>query len=275
MVRLGQLVSLLRGDHLWYLGEVNADSFAPWLFLVLLLLAGVAWLSGRRKTGAAGQRPFTPGLPLALLALIALQSAFTVSDLFITHLALVTPLIPLAAGLALAEVVRWAQATRSTASRAAAVGAALLLVGWIASDANTVVHYHRALATSGGYSAHSDAIYHLAEYLDQQRYTSPAALDWGIDAPVHFLTKGRVQPVDVFGYDRLDAPDAGFRKRMKPYLDNWESIYVTHAPDKTVFKGRVEVIEGEAAAIGFRWLEQIRFGQRSGEPVFMVNRFQH
>jgi hypothetical protein len=137
------------------------------------------------------------------------------------------------------------------------------------------VRYHRALAISGGYSTHSDAIYHLADYLDQQGYTSPVALDWGIDAPVRFLTQGRVQPTDVFGYDRLDAPDPGFMARMKPYLDDWQSIYLIHAPDKTVFRGRVQAIQAQADAISFRWLEQIRFGQRSGEPVFMVNRFQH
>jgi hypothetical protein len=218
---------------------------------------------------------------LALLGLIALQSAFTVSDLFITHFALITPLIALTAGLALGEVVRWAKARRASSPSTAAaswavVGLALLLAaGWAVSDANSVVHYHRALATTGGYSTHSDAIYHLAEYLDQQAYTAPVALYWGIDAPVRFLTHGRVQPIDVFGYDRLDAPDAGFLARIKPYLDDWKSIYLVHAPDKTVFQGRVEAIEGEAAAIGFRWMEQIRFGQRSSEPVYMVYRFQH
>ena len=278
VIRLGQVSSLLRGDHFWYLGEVNADVFAPWLLIGLVLLALIAWLSLRRTergAGSADRRMFTPALPLVLLALIVLQSAFTVSDLFITHFALVTPLIPLIAGLALGEVIRWARAERTPASWLAAAVALLLIAGWAAADAYTVVRYHRALTISGGYSAHSDAIYHLAEYLDQQGYASPVALDWGIDAPVNFLTRGRVQPVDVFGYDRLDAPDAGFMSRMQPYLDNWATVYVTHAPDKTVFRGRVEAIEARSVAIGFRWLEQIRFSQRSGEPVFFVNRFQH
>jgi hypothetical protein len=153
--------------------------------------------------------------------------------------------------------------------------AVLLVTGWIVSDARSITRYHRSLTVSGGYSTHSDAIYRLAEYLDQQNYTAPAALDWGIDAPVRFLTQGRVQPADVFGYDRLDAPDAGFMARMEPYLADWQSVYVIHAPEKTVFQGRVQAIENQARAIGFRWLEQIRFSQRSGEPVFMVHRFQH
>jgi hypothetical protein len=274
LARLGQLIVLLRGDHFWYLGSANANEYAPWLLLALVLLAAAAWL-GRTGSAAAGPRSerrfFAPALPLALLMLIILQSAFTVSDLFITHFVILTPLIPLIAALSVGEIVPWARGRRNVVSRLAIGGAAVLVVAWITTDAYTVVLYHRGLTVSGGHSAHSDAIYKLAAYLDTGGFHSPVVLDWGIDAPVRFLTQDRVQPVEVFGYDRLDAPDPDFMTRIAPYVANWETIWIAHAPDKAVFKGRDEALAG-LQAVGKKLFEQIRFSERSGEPVFFIRR---
>lgn len=273
--RLSQVWSLLRGDHFWYLGGANANEYAPWLLLALVLLALVAWLSRARATAdyRGAERPvFSPALPLALLVLVVMQSAFTVSDLFITHFALTTPLIPLIAALSFGEIVRWAKGRGRAIAGLAAGLAMILIVGWAATDAYTVVLYHRGLTLSGGFTGHSDAIYKLARYLDEQGYRSPVALDWGIDAPVAFLTEGRVQPVEIFGYGQLDAPDPGFMERLKPYLADWQTIYIAHATNNTVFQGRVAAIEA-AMAHPDQWLEQIRFAQRSGAPVFIIYRW--
>jgi hypothetical protein len=272
-VRLEQLVVLIRGAHLWYLGGINSNDWAPWLLLALVLLAAAAWLARTRHREPGLSRPFfMPALPLALLILIVLQSAFTVSDLFITHFALLTPLVPLVAALSVGEIVAWARGRARAAAQLGAAVAALLVVAWVATDARTAVLYHQELTISGGYAAHSDAIYRLAEYLDEMGYRAPVAMDWGIDAPVQFLTQNRVQPVDVFGYDMIDTPDPGFMKRMDPYLDNPDSVYISPAAGKAVFKGRVEAIQALSAQ-GSKWLEQIRFSQRSGDIVYFVNRF--
>jgi hypothetical protein len=284
LARLEQVVTLIRGDHFWYLGEVYANRAAPLLLAALVAFAFALWLADRRgnkspqlsaapKPARFGARAwFTPALPLALLLLVVLQSAFTVSDLFITHFALIAPLPALIAGLAIGEVAQFARGKSAPAGVLLLV-ALLLAFGLGVTDARETLRYHRILAISGGYSAHSDAIYQLADYLDQQGYTAPVALDWGVDAPVRFLTAGRVQPIDVFGYGRVDAPDPGFATRVGPYLEDWQTIYVAHAPEKAVFKGRLEAMAGWAAERGWRWLEQIRIGQRSGEPVFIVYRF--
>lgn len=282
-VRLGQVVTLLRGSHFWYLGETYANRWAAWLFVSLVLLAAIAWLRQPRR-GA-----FWPLLPLVLLVLVVLQSAFTVSDLFITHFALVVPLIPLTAGLAAG--VLWQRATTAPkedgkrkkehdpysfhhlAMMLVGVFGILLVLVWAGSDAATTIRYHRILSVSGGYAAHSDAIYDLADYLDTENFTAPVALDWGIDAPVQFLTAGRVNPIDVFGYTRIDAPDPGFIDRVEPYLEDWQTIYVAHAPENVVFKGRLEAMTAWAAERGWRWFEQVRFGQRSGDAVYIIHRF--
>ena len=43
LTRLRQLVTLLSGEHLGYLGGPFAKPWAPWLLLGLLLLGGLAW----------------------------------------------------------------------------------------------------------------------------------------------------------------------------------------------------------------------------------------
>ena len=256
------------------------NPYAPSLLAGLLALALAVWLVGRKAIMPGERRWFTPALPLALLLLVALQSAFTVSDLFITHFAMIAPLPALIAGLSVGEVVaagRGLWAERGALQRAGAIALPLIAILLVAAlgvtDARLTLADHRILTVSGGYSAHSDAIYRLAQYLDEKGYAGPVALDWGFDAPVRFLTAGRVQPVDVFGYDRLDAPDADFAKRLEPYMTTWLTVYVSHAPDKTVFQGRVEAIEGWAAERGKDWMEEIRIAQRSGEPVFIIHRY--
>ena len=42
VTRLGELQTLLRGDHLWYLGESYANSSRPWLAIGLIAFAVLA-----------------------------------------------------------------------------------------------------------------------------------------------------------------------------------------------------------------------------------------
>jgi hypothetical protein len=258
--RLGQVGTLLRGDQFWYLGETFANSWAPWLAAGLIVL-GLALGRGRGWVW----------LPLALLLCAVLQSAFTVSDLFVTHYALLLPLIPLAAGLAVAAVV--ARARESGVVARVLAGLALLsVVLWAGRDLWNTAQYHRVLAVSGGYATHSDAIYQLAGYLDEVGYRAPVALDWGLDAPLRFLTAGRVAPVEVFGYETLDVADAGFAARIAPYLEDNNNIYIAHVPEQTVFRGRVEALKELAERKGWWLLQQEWFGERSGDGVFVVYR---
>jgi Dolichyl-phosphate-mannose-protein mannosyltransferase len=302
--RLQQVQTLLRGDQFWYLGELFANRWAPWLAGGLIAVASVQafllWrrrLSSRERTEAGGRasscRHYAFLLPLVLLLLIVAQSAFTVSDLFITHFALLYPLIPLAGGLAAAALVRGSRGEGEETSAPGAPGeggggsgrrapsflpalvsvfAVLAVVWWAAANLSTTVQYHKVLSLSGGYSAHSDAVYQLAASLDQEGTAEPLALDWGLAAPVQFLTAGRVNPVEVFGYDRMDAPDAGFNERLSGFLDDPDSLFLAHMPDVTVFDGRVDALKALAAQRGLELEEQGRFSERSGHPLFVLYR---
>ena len=298
------------------LGGPFANAWAPWLLLILLLLAGIASALAARRQGAPGglnqessgnradnglqlrthparhlhqeAHGIPPVLrvvaPLLLLVLIIAQSAFTVSDLFITHYALLVPLIPLAGGLAFGAVMGAGSGERqesgSTVSgvegrlapRVLHVLAIIALVGWAGGDLVTDIRYHRALAASGGHGPHSDAIYDLAARLDSAGLTAPIALDWGLDAQIRYLTAGRVQPIEVFGYTRVDAPDPGFVERMNQLLDNPDNIYLAHVPAQPVFRDRVNALAELAARHGLTLREQTYFRERDGTPLIIVYR---
>jgi len=220
---------------------------------------------------------------LLLLVLIVAQSAFTVSDLFITHYAMLVPLIPLTGGLAFGIIWAWGRTgvekqggRRERQSiptpqifRALAIVA---LVGWAGSDLMTDVRYHRALAATGGHGPHSDAIYALAKHLDKAGFTTPVALDWGLDAPIRYLTAGRVQPTEVFGYDRFDAPDPDFAEQINQLLDNPDILYLAHLPESTIFRERVNTLADLASKRGMTLRQRSLYTERDGTPLIIMYR---
>lgn len=259
-VRLGQLRTLLRGDQFWYLGGIFANGPAPYLAGGLVLMGLLLAPRGQR---------WALLLPLALIALMVVQSVFTVSDLFVTHYALLLPLIPLTGGLAAALIAR-PRPGSTTWWRGGLALAALLL--WAGGDLWTTVRYHQALARTGGHSSHSSAITDLAAYLKENARGPVLALDWGISAQVEFLTVGAVRPLELFGYESLAEPDSGFAGRVEPFLSQPETLYLAHVPEDTVFRGRVEALRALAGDRGLQLQEERVFAEKSGRPLFVVYR---
>ena len=284
--RLVQIGTLLRGDFLWYLGGPFANDWAFWLAagIFVLALAGAVM-----ETRAGRTRAMLPVLLLGLLfvILMVVQSSFTVSGLFVTHYAIIQPFIVLLVALAAncgwqIANSRWRAARANVPDRTStghrglwavvtvAIAAALSL--WFAADLHTTIRYHRTLAENGGHVAHSDAIDRLAGWLDERKVKQPIALDWGIDAPVRYLTGNRVEPLEIFGYDRLDAPDPGFEQRAAQFLPDLTRFYVARMPENTVFAGRREALQAAAAAKGLELTVVEAFYDRSGKTMFVVLR---
>jgi len=260
VVRAGQVRTLLTGEQFWYLGGVHANRLAPWLALIVLIVG----LACNWRLLA---------MPLALLGLAVGASLFTVSDLFITHYALLQPLVLAIAGLALAGGFGARHDTTTQAGRVSwptlrrlSIGAVLAV--WVATDLAGTVFYHRALAQSGGLADHSDASYHLAYHLRYNGMGAPLALDWGIDASVRFLSQGTVTPIEIFGYASLDAPDAEFTERVAPFLENLDNVYLLHSEGATVFAGRRESFLAAAGQAGLTPVLERTFVQRDGTPLF-------
>ncbi|GIV71283.1 glycosyltransferase family 39 protein [Caldilinea sp.] len=260
VTRLGQLVQILRGDQFWYLGAVFANPVAPWVGLLIVALGLL-------------RAPQQVAPPLSLLLSAVALSVFTVSDLFITHYALLQPLalgvIAVAAGALFAQEppAKVNLLTRLRFLRPLVAG--LLLTLFIVDLANTVA-YHRALAQSGGLADHSDASYHLAYHLRYNGMGAPVALDWGIDATVRFLSEGAVTPIEIFGYTSPAAPDDEFERRLAVFLDNPDNVYLLHSEQATVFQGRRERFFAAVAARGRTPVLERRFTQRDGAALYEI-----
>lgn len=246
-VRFMQLGQSLRGEQFWYLGGQAANPLAPWLATVAIALGLTA-------------RPQPMLAALALLAAVFVAGLFTISDLFVTHYALVQPLmIATAAG----GMGFWLQ---NDASRRWAMTAVVVM--WVLLDLRATVQYHQVLARSGGLSDHSDATYQLAYYLRHQGLAEPVALDWGMDATVRYLSENSVRPIEIFGYESPSVPDAGFADRVALFLSDPDRVYLLHAPGQTVFQGRREAFTTAVRAAGMEIVPLEIFRQRDGTPLF-------
>ncbi len=255
-VRLAQVIQVIRGDHLWYLGGVHGNPLAPWAAGLVVGLALVT-PGGRRRLGA----------PLLLVALAVGASLFTVSDLFITHYALLHPLLVALVALGL-DALGTSFPGLGVRARPRALALGALVAAWLVLDVSASLAYHRDLGRSGGLVDHSDASYHLAYYLRYNGLGAPIALDWGMDAPVRYLSQGTVTPIEIFGYGSLEAPDPGFALRLGPFLSNPDNVYLLRAPGNQVFRGRREAFFDQVQLRGYRAERLQEFSQRDGTPLY-------
>lgn len=233
--RIKQFGAVLAGSHFWYLGGIYANWLSVGLFLGAL--GSVLYI---RLSHAEARRVF---LPFVVIAGVILMSCATVSALWVTHFAIVAPWPSLAVAAA-ADLFFRRSRLRLPAPGVQVpgrgvnlvLGVALAVVGasWV-GDVLTDVRYHRALAVSGGLGTHSDAVEDLARWLaeDERREVPVAAMDWGIAAPVAFLTRGEVTPVEAFGYDW--ETDADFAAHLNQFIHDPDSIYLWRAPDEIIF----------------------------------------
>ena len=256
--RLQQLRQILRGDQFWYLGAIYANPAAPWL-----------------AAGAIGggllRRDACVYWPLALLGAAVAISSITITDLFVTHYALLFPLLIGIAALGIHSLFDAARHLHSTLSRRLIYALlALAIAGWVGADLQATLNYHGALRHSGGLADHSDASYQLAYHLQTRGQHAPVILDWGIGAQVRFLSAGVVKPIEIFGYGSLQEADAGFSQRLAGFLEHPHNAYVLHAPDQTVFRGRRQLFLATSAAQGLQPVLQQTFRQRDGTPLYEI-----
>lgn len=271
LTRLEQFGILLAGSHLWYLGGTFTNLLAPLLFG--LVLVGVVYMTTRKlrthnteishvipsrmprknRAGAdsSAKNAFgltwgtlfseaespaktdffnTPGrialLPFIVIGLVILGSIATVSDLWITHFALLMPWPALALALG-----GWLFYRTGRRWAVWAVGLALSLL--IAANLVSVIRYHQVLAHSGGLSHHSTAIYDLSDWLAEHATGPVVAMDWGLAAPVTYLTHGQIRPVEIFGYSW--QADTELTDRLQKFLAQPDTLYLWRAPDEIIF----------------------------------------
>ncbi len=255
LTRLDQFIVLLQGGQFWYLGEEWANSLYPPLFL-LALLSIIPFLFKERGWGA--KIAFLGTILVTMLPL----SAFTPTGLKYAHYVIFLPLpqILLAASLGL-----W---TRQEPRRLFLPAALLVAAVLFLFDLRVDIGYHRALTRTGGFDGYTEAIYELAPYLEEEGAPT-VAMDWGIRNNILFLTQGRVDPQEVFGFESLEEPDVGFWERLFPHLADPGTIYIFHSPEETIFE-RWDYFETLVAERGKGIRVEKVFTDRSGKQMFVL-----
>ena len=261
--RLSQFRVFLDGSYFWYNGGLHANSGALSLYLAaaaMVLYGFGEWTPARRRRGLA---------VLVVMLVVNVLGAFTVSGIWATHLYILFPFPQMLAALAVVALWRlrpdaaaWAWAGR--------LAAGVLAITLAYGEARTTWDYHGDLTRPGGPGRFSDAIYALADYLDQNGVAAPAALDWGLEKNIYVLTGGRVQPAEIFGYSA--EPDAGFRERVQALLCdgcvflNVDAAYAVY-PREAAFR-QIAAEQGYVVAEA----ETVVFRERSGQPAFFLYR---
>lgn len=255
LTRLDQFIVLLKGGQFWYLGDVRSNGLYPPLFFLALLSIILLLFKERQWVVKIG---FLATILVTMLPL----SAFTPTGLKVAHYVIFLPLpqILLAASLGL-----W---MRQEPRRLFLSAALLVATVLFFSDLRADIGYHRALTRTGGFDGHTEAIYQLAPYLEEKGAPT-VAMDWGIRNNVLFLTQGRVDPQEVFGFESLEEPDVGFRERLLPHLADPRTIYIFHSPEETVFK-RWEPFQALVDEEGKEIRVEKVFTDRSGRKVFVL-----
>jgi len=255
LTRLDQFIVLLKGGQFWYLGEVWANSLYPPLFL-LALLSTIPFLFKEQEWVV--KIAFLATILFTMLPL----SAFTPTGLKLAHYVILLPLPQILLAASLGLWVR--QEPRRLFLSVILLVATLLFI----SDLRVDIGYHRALSRTGGFDGHTEAIYELAPYLEEGGAPT-VAMDWGIRNNVLFLTQGRVDPQEVFGFESLEEPDPGFRERLLPHLADPWTRYIFHSPEETVFK-RWDYFQALVAEEGKGIRVEKVFTDRSGKHIFIL-----
>ncbi len=277
--RIGQFLTILHGSHLWYLGDIIANPLPPLLFGLALIVVIV--LMATRKPVAVSNQPEKLSLPrptpqkavifpFLVIGLVICLSVGTVSALWLTHFAILMPWPAIAlsiSGWYILSAFRSFTLQNSNIKLTVLVGVALGLL--VATNLFSVIRYHRVLAVSGGLSSHSDAIYHLSDWLARRHEAQIVAMDWGLAAPVTYLTNGQVAPIEIFGY--AWQPNADLTNRLESFISQPDSLYLWRAPDEIIFD-RSQEFKSVYRPLNLEENIEAAFYERSGRPLLGVTR---
>ena len=259
VVRWNQMKDFVIGDHFWYLGGNFADVLAwPAFLIAFTLIVGIGvWRWRQIDIRKFALRAI---LVYIFFLLLLVQTPLTPTALWYTHLAMFSPII------ALGIAAGWEIFFRILPVQMGVALASVFLTIMMLSGLRADFGYHQALAVTGGYADHSDAVYRVSDELLARGIYSPYALDWGFDAPIILISKGKINPTEIFGYEPFDKPDDEFEERIKPLLENNETYFLVHAPDRTNFPGRREALQAIANSLNIQLEVVAIIRERSGAP---------
>ncbi|MDM8530614.1 glycosyltransferase family 39 protein [Anaerolineales bacterium HSG25] len=232
-----------------------------------LPLQGGGAISLQQPKSVSESQTLTALFPFAVIGLVILASIGTVSALWVTHFAILMPWAAMALSLGgwfcYQSYERWLSAF--TRQAMLSLGLTMLVL----TNLVGVVSYHRALTESGGLSTHSDAMYDLSDWLVERGSPPVAAMDWGLAAPIFYLTNGQVAPVELFGYSWQS--DADLTSRMQKFIEQPDTYYLWRAPDEIIFDRSGE-FKSMYRAVNLEENIEEAFYERSGRPLLGITR---
>jgi len=277
--RIGQFVTVLHGSHLWYLGDIITNPLSSLLFGLALLIVIV--LLAMRKHIDTPNHPEKSSLPrptpqkvvlfpFLVIGLVICFSVGTVSALWLTHFAILMPWSAIAlsiSGWYIHSALRSFRFQNSTIKPTVLVWVCLGLLA--TTSLFNVIRYHRVLTVSGGLSSHSNAVYHLSSWLADRAPAQVVAMDWGLAAPVTYLSNGRVAPIEIFGY--AWQPNSDLAARLDSFINQPASLYLWRAPDEIIFD-RSQEFKSLYRPLNLEENIEAAFYERSGRPLLGVTR---
>lgn len=259
--RFGQFIVILNGGHFWYLGDIRNSVLPASIFGVVFVCVVLLATRNVLRFNNNALLPLKTALfPFLVIGLVIVASIATVSALWITHFAILMPWPAIALTISSWFIHRH---RRLRIGLWPALG--LLLV----TNFLSTIRYHQSLAVSGGLGAHSDAIYEMSDWLANHANGPVVAMDWGLAAPVTYLTDGRVTPIEVFGY--AWKPDVELTHRLESFIAQPATLYLWRAPDEIIFD-RSREFKALYRPLNLEETIEEAFYERNGRPVLGVTR---
>lgn len=268
--QLQELRIFLDGGFFWFLGGVFTNPIST--YVVALSLFGLVLLV-LLPEHACYRRTLI--FLLTYAGTIFLLSCFSISILAATHLFILLPLPQLFIAafviLGTKSVVQRVQPRLPRAARLIPVVPFVAVLIYTGLDLRADLRYHDALQETGGLTAFSDAIYALADYLDENSHSRPYALDWGVRPNVMILTEGRVEPIEIFGHSL--EPGAAFDQALEAALATEHPVFISQTEVSSAFPRLDrfrEVVEARGDVVV---LDRV-FPQRNGVPAYYLFRVE-
>jgi hypothetical protein len=224
---------------------------------------GFSDLSKRRKKKT--------GFILVLFITLFIFSCFTIGGLTPHHLLILLPLPQIMISLFIYGAVRLLRGVNSSdrVRRMLTIVPLAVVMVIVILDLGVMRGYHGAMNETGGVGMFSDAIYGLADYLEDNGATTPLAVDWGFRKNIQLLTKGAVNPVEIFQYS--SEPGEEFSREVFKRLSDPNNLYLFHSAQFAAFR-RYEAFETVVRQANKAIQLERTLYQRDGTPVYYVYR---
>jgi 4-amino-4-deoxy-L-arabinose transferase-like glycosyltransferase len=257
-------------DGSWFttmIGGPYHNLLAVPVFLASLVIVCVLALTHRLKYSAKR---------LALLALFmvcfVLQGSAASISRGANHLILVWPIPQTFVAVALVSLADLATETMPARRQVWVVSFGLLALVFAGGEVLTTYRYHSTLAQSRGSGHFSDAIYELAQDLEQPGTPRVVALDWGFLRNLQLLSENRINVVERFTY--ASPPGEEFAAYLEDLMRKPDDLYLFHSLKYTAFLGHWEAFDRAAYRHGLTPVPVKIYRQRDGQPVYLLYRLE-